>query len=137
METETLDTFFIILYIIFCILLIAWIIYDILNLIIKKKTYITVEAEVWQHILVRNMGHDDPNTYQIQLKYSYNNRDNYYTTHWSSSFLLLPKIGKKRKIYINKNDSNKVYYVEKKHFIFFLLFRMAFLIPAIEKLLEK
>lgn len=131
-----METFFIILYSIFCILLIVWIVYDILNLLIKRKTYNVIEAEVWQHEMVPRQNSDDVRTYKIRLKYFYHNKENFYSTKWGSNFFI-PKIGTKRKIYINKNDSSKIFYIETKMFVFFILFRIVFLIPLFERLLEK
>ena len=48
-----MDTVFEIFYIIFCISLVIWICYDIINVIIKKYTYNAVEAEVWKHEYVQ------------------------------------------------------------------------------------
>ena len=126
-----MDTFFIIFYTIFCILLIVWIVYDVLNLLIKRKTYNVIEAEVCSHERVNS----DPVTYKIRLKYFYDNKKNFYSTKWSSDFLI-PKIGTKRKIYINKNDSSKIFFIETKIFIFFILFRIVFLIPLFKILLK-
>ncbi len=122
------ESFTMILYITVCVILILWIAYDILNLIIKRKTYDTVEAEVCEHELIPKKSVDDSITYQTKLRYVYNNKVNYYTTKWAANFFI-PKIGAKRKIYINKNDSSKIYYVETKMFIFFILFRITFFIP--------
>jgi len=75
-------------------------------------------------------------TYKIKLKYMYENKENFYSTKWSSNFLL-PKVGTKIKIYINPNETSKIFFIEPKMFIFFILFRLAFIIPLIEKILEK
>lgn len=131
-----MDTVFEIFYIIFCISLVIWICYDIINVIIKKNTYNAVEAEVWKHEYVPRQSHDDMTTYKIKLKYIYENKENFYSTKWSSNFLL-PKVGTKIKIYINPNETSKIFFIEPKMFIFFILFRLAFIIPLIEKILEK
>ena len=125
-----METFFIILYTIFCTLLIVWIVYDVLNLLIKRKTYNAIEAEVCSH------ERDDKVTYKIRLKYFYDNKENFYSTKWSSN-CFIPKIGTKRKIYINKNDSSKIFYIETKIFVLFILFRIVFLIPLFERLIKK
>ncbi len=131
-----METFFIILYTIFCILLIVWIVYDVLNLLIKRKTYNAVEAEVCSHERVPRSNSDDQITYKIRLKYFYDNKENFYSTKWSSN-CFIPKTGTKRKIYINKNDSSKIFYIETKIFILFILFRIVFLIPLFERLLKE
>lgn len=131
-----MDTVFEIFYIIFCISLVIWICYDIINVIIKKNTYNAVEAEVWKHEYVPRQSYDDMTTYKIKLKYMYENKENFYSTKWSSNFLL-PKVGTKIKIYINPNETSKIFFIEPKMFIFFILFRLAFIIPLIEKILEK
>ena len=64
----------------------------------------------------------------------YDNKLCFYTTRWSTN-TLIPKEGKKRKIYINKTDSSKIYYIEPKLFIVNILFRLVFFIPLIRYLL--
>ncbi len=130
-----MDTVFEIFYVIFCIALVIWICYDIINLIIKKNTYNAVEAEVWQHECVPRQNHDDTTTYKIRLKYMYGGKENFYSTKWSSNFLI-PKVGAKRKIYINPNETSKIFFIEPKMFACFILFRLVFIIPLIEKILK-
>lgn len=130
-----MDTFFEIFYIIFCISLVIWICYDIINVIIKKNTYNAVEAEVWRHEYVPRQSYDDVPTYKIRLRYMYDDKENFYSTKWSSNFLI-PKVGTKRKIYINPNETSKIFFIEPKMFIFFILFRLVFIIPLIEKILK-
>ena len=130
-----MDTFFEIFYIIFCISLVIWICYDIINVIIKKNTYNAVEAEVWRHEYVPRQSYDDVPTYKIRLRYMYDDKENFYSTKWSSNFLI-PKVRTKRKIYINPNETSKIFFIEPKMFIFFILFRLVFIIPLIEKILK-
>ena len=130
-----MDTFFEIFYIIFCISLVIWICYDIINVIIKKNTYNAVEAEVWRHEYVPRQSYDDVPTYKIRLRYMYDDKENFYSTKWSSNFLI-PKVGTKRKIYINPNETSNIFFIEPKMFIFFILFRLVFIIPLIEKILK-
>ena len=130
-----MDTVFEIFYVIFCIALVIWICYDIINLIIKKNTYNAVEAEVWKHEYVPRQRNDDTVTYKIRLKYMYEGKENFYSTKWSSNFLI-PKVGVKRKIYINPNETSKIFFIEPKMFVFFILFRLVFIIPLIEKILK-
>lgn len=123
-----MDNVFFWLYVIFCAFLVLWILYDIVNLLIKKCTYDVVEAEVFQP----EKG-NSKSSYHIKLKYFYDNKINFYLTKWATN-ILLPKIGAKRKIYINKNDSTKVYFFDFKIFTAFSLFRLAFIIPLIIKI---
>ena len=104
-----MDTVFEILYVIFCISLVIWICYDIINVIVKKKTYNAVEAEVWQHEYVPRQSRDDSPTYKIRLKYMYEGKENFYSTKWSSNFFI-PKVGTKRNIYINPNKMSKIFF---------------------------
>lgn len=129
-----MDTVFEILYVIFCISLVIWICYDIINVIVKKKTYNAVEAEVWQHEYVPRQSRDDSPTYKIRLKYMYEGKENFYSTKWSSNFFI-PKVGTKRNIYINPNKTSKIFFIEPKMFIFFILFRLVFIILLIKKLI--
>ncbi len=126
-----MGVFLLIFYYVVFISIIIWILYDIINLFIKKKNYIAVDAEVCkrEHIYEPN----SPGTYGIVLKYFYDDKECYYSTKWSANFFI-PKVGAKRKIYINKNDSSKVYYVENKLFVAFILLRMCFLIPLYQQL---
>lgn len=132
---EPLDMIFKILYFVFCVFQILWIIYDIINFIVKRLTYNIVDAEVWQHKPNPVCTAGEPRTYHIQLKYFYNNKEYYFLSKLGAN-VFLPKIGAKRKIYINKNDSSKIYYFELKLFIFYTLFRLAFTIPLIEAIVK-
>lgn len=57
-----LDMFFRILYIIFCLFHLLWIIYDIINFIIKKRTYHVVDATVIEPVRGRVQARDEPVT---------------------------------------------------------------------------
>mgnify|MGYP001103029935 CR=1 FL=1 len=115
---------------IFYILLAIWILYDIINFIVKRLSYKVVEAETCQPVRARVQEAKEATTYYIKVKYMYDNKLCFFTTRWGVN-VLIPKEGKKRKIYINKTDSSKVYYIEPKLFVANILFRLVFFIPLI------
>ena len=131
---ETLNFIFNYLFRIIYILLAIWIIYDIVNFIVKRLTYKIVDAETCYPVREKVKEYGEAATYHIKVKYMYDNKLCFYTTRWSTN-TLIPKEGKKRKIYINKTDSSKIYYIEPKLFIVNILFRLVFFIPLIHSLL--
>lgn len=124
---------FTVIYCAICLSLFLWVVYDVMNLFVKKITYRAVPAIIWHYEKVVSRDRTDglSVTYKMTLKYEYDKQEHFYTTKWSANFLL-PELNTKRTIYVNRTNPAKVYFVEPRHFIIFVIVRIAFLIPLIK-----